>query len=190
VEAAVAERFAALAVNPIGERRFPIGPSSAKRLGYPPAEIDALPLGATESFAGVGNPFALGELHIGQFVLDLGCGAGLDSLLAAQRVGPSGRVTGIDLVPAMVAKAKANAAALGLTNTDFREGRADALPVASGIIDVVVSNGVFNLCVDKPAVLAELFRVLRPGGRLQMADILLEPHVSPEELAGKGEWSD
>lgn len=190
IEAAVAGRFAALAANPASETRFPVGPESARRLGYDPTEIDALPPAATESFAGVGNPLALGALDAGDTVLDLGCGAGLDSLLAAKRVGPSGRVVGVDLVPAMLAKARANAAAAGLTNTDFRQGRADALPVESGAVDAVISNGVFNLCVDKPAVVAELFRVLRAGGRLHLADILLEPHVSPEELAGKGEWSD
>lgn len=190
LEAAVAKRFAALARNPAEEKRFPVGPDSAKRLGYPAPEIDSLPAAATESFAGVGNPFAPGELRPGQSVLDLGCGAGMDSLLAARRVAPTGRVVGIDVVGEMVAKARRNAEAAGASNTDFRVGRADALPVPDGSADVVITNGVFNLCVDKPRVVAELFRVLRPGGRLRMADILLEPHVTPEELAGKGTWSD
>ena len=190
LERDVAQRFAALARDPDGERRFPVGPASAKRLGYSPAEIDALSALATESFAGVGCPFALGELRAGEVVLDLGSGAGMDSLLAARRVGPTGRVIGVDLVEEMLAKARRNAAAAGATHVEFRAGRADALPVPTGTVDVVITNGVLNLCVDKPAVAAELARVLRPGGRLHMADICLEPHVTPEELAGMGDWSD
>lgn len=190
IEAAVTERFAALAGNPSAERRFPVGPDSAIRLGYPADDIRSLPPGATESFAGVGNPFRLGDPPAGARVLDLGCGAGTDSLLGARRVGPTGRVIGIDLVPDMVAKALRNAVAAGLTNVEFHAGRADALPVPDAYVDLVISNGVFNLCVDKPRVVADLYRVLRPGGRLQLADILLEPHMTPEELAGKGAWSD
>jgi SAM-dependent methyltransferase len=190
VEHAIKERFAALATHPVEEKRFPIGPDSAKRLGYSCEEIDSLPPEATESFAGVGNPFSLGELQPGQTVLDLGCGAGMDSILAARRVRPSGQVIGVDMVEEMLVKARSNAEAAGVSNTDFRLGRADALPVPEQSVDVILINGVFNLCVDKPKVVAELFRVLRPGGRLHMADILLEPHVTPEELAGKGTWSD
>jgi arsenite methyltransferase len=190
LEAAVEARFAALARDPAQEHRFPVGPESAVKLGYDRSEIDGLPLSVTESFAGVGCPFSLGELRPGDVVLDLGCGAGMDSLLAARRVSPGGRVIGIDLVEAMIEKARCNAKLLKLMNVDFRLGRADAIPVDDSSVDLVISNGVFNLCVDKPAVLRELHRILRPGGRLQMADILLEPHVTPEELAGKGEWSD
>jgi SAM-dependent methyltransferase len=190
LEATVRDRFAALARDPAAERRFPVGPDSAKRLDYPAGEIDALPPAATESFAGVGNPFALGDPRPGQTVLDVGCGAGLDSILAARRVGPAGRVVGVDLVEEMVAKARRNAAAAGCGNAEFRAGRADALPVPDGSADVVITNGVFNLCADKPAVAAELFRVLRPGGRLHMADILVEPHVTPDRLAALGTWSD
>jgi arsenite methyltransferase len=190
LESAVMDRFAALARNPAQERGFPIGPDSAKRLGYCAAEIDSLASAVTESFAGVGNPFALGELRPGQCVLDLGCGAGMDSILAARRVARTGKVIGVDMVEEMLAKARRNAQAARVSNTDFRAGRADALPAPAGSVDIVITNGVFNLCVDKPKVVAELFRVLRSGGRLQMADILLEPHVTPEELAGKGTWSD
>lgn len=190
LETAVTERFAAFARNPLEEKRFPVGPESAKRLGYTAEEVDSLPTAATESYAGVGNPFCLGKLRRGQTVLDLGCGAGMDSILAARRVGPTGKVIGVDMVEEMLAKARQNAQAVGLSNTEFRAGRADALPVPDESMDVIIINGVFNLCVDKPKVVAELFRVLRHGGRLQMADILLEPHVTPAELAKKGEWSD
>jgi ubiquinone/menaquinone biosynthesis C-methylase UbiE len=163
---------------------------SAKRLGYDPAEVDALPASVTESFCGVGNPFSLGEPRPGQTVLDLGCGAGFDTLLAAQRVGASGKIIGVDMTPEMIAKARTNAETLALTNVEFLLSEIEALPLADASVDLVISNGVFNLCPDKPRVLSEIFRVLKPGARLQMADILLEPHVKPEEVASKGSWSD
>lgn len=188
LRAAVVQRFAAVAAEPGREEKFLVGPASAKALGYDPHEIDALPATATESFCGVGNPLGLGELRPGQTVLDLGSGAGLDSLLAARRVGPTGRVIGVDLCPEMVGKARRNADTLGLPNVEFVEAGIETLPDASA--DVVISNGVLNLCPDKQKVLAEAFRVLRPGGRLQMADILLHDDVTPEQVACLGEWSD
>src|SRR6516225_8676090 len=133
---------------------------------------------------------ALGEVRPGQTVLDLGSGAGMASLLAARRVGPSGKVVGVDLCPAMVEKARRNASLLGLHNVEFVHAAIEKLPLPDASVDVVISNGVFNLCPDEPGVLAEALRVLRPGGRLQMADILLHEDVTPEEVAHKGEWSD
>jgi SAM-dependent methyltransferase len=185
----VRERFARLASAPHEEKTFLIGADSAKALGYDAAELDALPTSVTESFAGVGNPFALGPLSPGDIVLDLGCGAGLDSILAARRVENTGRVIGIDFVPAMVTKAQSNVVAVDVENVDFWLGNSDTLPVSDGAVDVVISNGVFNLCPDKRKVVAEMFRVLRPGGRVQMADMLLYDRVTPEEVAQKGAWS-
>jgi len=144
----------------------------------------------TESFCGVGNPLGLAEVCPGQTVLDLGSGPGLDSLLAARRVGPTGKVLGVDLCPEMVEKARQNAGLLGLPNVEFVNAGIEKLLLPDASVDVVISNGVFNLCPDKPDVLAEAFRVLRPGGQLQMADILLHDDVRPEEVAQKGEWSD
>lgn len=190
LRAAVKERFAAVAASPAQERKFPVGPASAKKLGYDPKEIDTLPASLTESFCGVGNPLGLGEVRPGEIVLDLGSGAGLDSLLAARRVGPAGKVIGVDLCEAMVEKARSNALLLGLQNVEFMEAEIEKVPLPDGSVDVVISNGVFNLCPDKPGVLAEAFRVLRPGGRLQMADILLHDDVTLEEVARLGEWSD
>jgi arsenite methyltransferase len=183
-------RFAKVARSPHDRHPFAIGPDSAKRLGYDPAEIDALPAAVTESFAGVGNPFALGSPRPGETVLDLGCGAGVDSILAARRVGPTGRVVGVDATEEMVAKARANAATVGVANVEFHHGEADRLPTADGSVDAVISNGVFNLCFDKPAVLAEVYRVLKPGARLQMADVLLADDVTESEVERKGAWSD
>jgi SAM-dependent methyltransferase len=190
IRAAVKQSFAQVARSPGQEQEFPVGPPSARKLGYDPQEIVALPTSVTESFCGVGNPLGLGELRPGQAVLDLGSGPGLDSLLAARRVGPTGKVLGLDLCPEMVEKARGNADLLGLHNVQLLRGEIEKLPLPDASVDVVISNGVFNLCPDKPAVLAEAFRVLRPGGRLQMADILLHDDVTPEEVAHKGEWSD
>jgi arsenite methyltransferase len=190
IQATVKERFAAVAASPGKEKKFPVGPASAKKLGYDPKEIDTLPASVTESFCGVGNPLDLGELQPGQTVLDLGSGAGMDSLIAARRVGPTGKVVGVDLCPEMVEKARRNALLLGLHNVEFLEAGIEKVPLPDASVDLVISNGVLNLCPDKPAVLKEAFRVLRPGGRLQMADILLHDDVTPEQVACLGEWSD
>ena len=190
LRAAVKERFAAVAATPVLEKKFPIGPASARKLGYDPTEIAALPGSVTESFCGVGDPLGLGEVRAGQTVLDLGSGAGLDSFRAARRVGPGGRVIGVDLCPEMVKKARRNAELLNLRYVEFLNTAIENLPLAGASVDLVISNGVFNLCPDKPAVLAEVFRVLRPGGRLQMADILLHENVTPEAVTHLGEWSD
>jgi len=190
LQATVKARFAKVARSPDQEKKFPVGPASAKKLGYAPQEIDALPASITESFCGVGNPLGLGELCAGQTVLELGSGPGMDSLLAARRVGPTGKVFGVDMCEEMVEKARLNAGLLGLNNVEFVNAGIENLPLPDESVDVVISNGVFNLCPDKPSVLSEAFRVLRPGGRLQMADILLEEGVTPEEVAKKGSWSD
>jgi SAM-dependent methyltransferase len=190
IRAAVEQRFAQVARSPEQERKFPVVPASAKKPGYDSRAIDALPPPVTESFCGVGNPLGLGEVGPGQAVLDLGSGPGLDSLLAARRVGPTGKVVGVDLCPAMVEKARRNAGLVGLHNAEFVRAGIEKLPLPDAWVDVVISNGVFNLCPDKPGVLAEAFRVLRPGGRLHMADILLHDDMTPEEVARLGEWSD
>ncbi len=186
----IRQRFVKVARSPHDRHPFAIGPDSAKKLGYDPAEIGGLPATVTESFAGVGNPFALGELRTGETVLDFGCGAGMDSIIAARRVGPTGHVVGVDATEEMVAKARDNAATVGVVHVEFHPGESDRLPVADGSVDVVISNGVFNLCFDKPAVLAEVYRVLKPGGRLQMADVFLGDDVTEGEVERKGAWSD
>ncbi len=174
---AIQAEYAEVAADPHKGFHFHTGRVLADRLGYPADRVDALPDAAVESFAGVGNPFSWGDLRPGETVIDLGCGAGFDTLLAAGMVGPEGHVIGVDMTPAMLEKARHNAELLGLANLELREGFLEDLPVADATADVVISNGVINLCPDKETVIAEAYHVLKPGGRLQVADIVVAKKV-------------
>jgi arsenite methyltransferase len=166
--------YARVAADPSGEFHFHRGPEyAAQRLGYDAAELATIPRTVSESFAGVGNPHAIAPLTAGAIVLDIGSGAGMDLLLAALHVGPRGRAIGVDMTEAMRDRARRGAAACGLTNVEVREGEATALPVDAESVDVVISNGVLNLVAEKRAAIAEIRRVLKPGGRLQIADIVM-----------------
>jgi ubiquinone/menaquinone biosynthesis C-methylase UbiE len=147
--------------------------------------IDRLPEASVVSFAGTGNPFLFGDLSPGERVVDVGCGAGLDTLIAAQQVGPSGHVVAVD----MTAETQQGARLIGLANVDVREGFAETLPVADGFADVVISNGVVNLCPDKRAVFGEMLRVLKPGGRIQIGDILVHKEAPQDAKDDIGPWS-
>jgi SAM-dependent methyltransferase len=158
---------------------FPTGRPWAEELGYPP-ELAHVPEASVQSFAGVANHFSLGRLEPGQVVLDLGCGAGTDLLIAAQMVGPTGRAVGVDMTPAMLDLARASAKEMGLDNVDVHESLIESLPLPDASVDVVISNGVIDLVPDKDAVFAEIDRVLRPGGRLQVADVIIHTEVSED----------
>ena len=171
--------YARVAQDPSGDFHFHRGPAYATDLlGYDRAELDALPSSATASFAGVANPHAIGALSAGEAVLAIGSGAGMDLLLAAKRVGPSGRAIGVDRTPEMIATCRAGAALAGLSNVEVREGDLHALPVADAEVDVVISNGVLNLAHDKLTAFREIVRALKPGGRLQLGDIAVESELS------------
>jgi arsenite methyltransferase len=180
--------YASVSESPETEFIFPTGRTWAEDLGYPP-ELANVPDSSVESFAGVANPFSLGRLEPGEQVLDLGSGAGTDSLVAAQMVGADGAVTGIDMTPEMVAKARASADGMGLENVSFTEAEAERLPFASASFDVVISNGVIDLIPDKDLVFAELYRVLVPGGRIQIADVTIQRPVSDEGKRNIDLWT-
>jgi SAM-dependent methyltransferase len=174
---AIQEEYATVAEDPGRGFHFHTGRPLAALLGYDDEWLAAVPEASIASFAGTGNPFQLGVLQPGEHVVDVGCGAGIDSLIAARMVGPAGQVIGVDMTPAMLAKARAAAAEAQATNLEVREGFGEALPVADGWADVVISNGVLNLMPDKLQALREMARMLKPQGRLQIGDILVQKPV-------------
>jgi arsenite methyltransferase len=184
----IRKTYASVSREPEKDFVFPTGRAWAEDLGYP-AELAGVPDVAVESFAGVANPFSLGRLEPGERVLDLGSGAGTDSLVAAQMVGPEGSVTGVDMTPEMLAKARAAAEELGAGNAEFVEADAESLPFGDASFDVVISNGVIDLIPDKDAVFAELHRVLEPGGRIQLADVTIQNPVGEEGRRNIDLWT-
>jgi arsenite methyltransferase len=183
---AIQDEYAVVAQEPEHGFHFFVGRPLARLLGYDDAWLDGVPEATIASFAGTGNPFSLGALRADERVVDVGSGGGIDSLIAAKMVGPSGRVIGVDMTPAMLDKARTGAVAADMTNVEFRKGFGESLPVEDGWADVVISNGVLNLMPDKDAALREMARVLKPGGRLQIGDILVQkpvPQDAKEDIA-------
>ena len=175
----IQKTYTQVSTAPGQEFIFPTGRAWAEDLGYPP-ELANVPEATVESFAGVANPFALGRIEPGRTVLDLGCGAGTDLLIAAQMVGSEGRAIGIDMTAGMLERARASAGEMGLDHVELHQGLIESLPLDDASVDVVISNGVIDLVPDKEAVFAEIDRVLRPGGRLQLADVVIHTEVSED----------
>jgi arsenite methyltransferase len=190
LRASVREKYREVALHPEGGFHFHTGRALSSLLGYDQSLVDRLPDRAVESFAGVACPFSLRPLGQDDRVVDVGSGGGFDAFVAAHLVGSGGRVVGVDMTPEMLAKSRETARQLGLGHVEFREGIAEALPVESAWADVVISNGVLNLVADKPRVFAEIFRVLRPGGRLQFADIAVGRQVPTEAACNIDLWTD
>jgi arsenite methyltransferase len=189
LRAEVKLKYRDVAIDPGKGFHFHVGRQLAEMLDYPMAVVDSLPGRVVESFAGVNNPFSMGELKPGERVLDIGSGAGFDSVLAAQMVGAEGDVIGVDMTREMREKARANASLVGLPNVRFVDGLAERLPLADCSIDVVISNGVINLCPDKLAVYKEIYRVLAPGGRLQIADVVVQKSLPDGAVADIDLWT-
>jgi len=185
----VQSKYRGVATAPSATYHFHTGEVAARRLGYDMSLVDALPDRAVESFAGVGNPFELRPLEPSEQVVDAGSGAGFDSFVAAHQVGTEGYVVGVDMTPEMLDKSTATAEILGLENVEFRKGLLESMPVEDAWADVVISNGVINLCPDKRAAFGEIRRVLRPGGYLQFADIANGNPVPPEALRDIDLWT-
>lgn len=173
LRAAVAAMYGKVVKQPDGNFPFPVGRVFAESLGYPPELLDSLPRRAVDAFAGISFPLAHAALQAGESVLDLGCGAGMDTIIAARQVGPTGHVHALDLSVAMVERAQENVCAAGLANVTFHQCQAEAVPLPDSSVDVAVVNGIFNLCPDKTAVMAEVHRILRPGGQLLVSEIVV-----------------
>jgi SAM-dependent methyltransferase len=170
---AVRAMYTDVATNPTREFHFPTGRRACDLVGYPASQLDAIPVATVESFAGVGYPFAADVIRAGDMVLDVGSGSGTDALIASQLVGARGKVIGLDMTEAMREKLRSNASAVGAANVDVIEGNAEEIPLPDGLVDVVTSNGVINLVPDKAKAIQEIARVLKPGGRLQLSDIVV-----------------
>jgi len=183
------ERYHAVAVHPAGHFKYPVGRESALGLGYEHEWLDAAPAEIVDRFVGVGNPFSVRKPESGQSVLDAGCGSGLDAFVAAILVGKDGRSVGVDLMPGMLEWPRKALPAWTLDNLEFKEGSMEQLPFEDESFDMVISNGVLNLVLDKDAAFQEIYRVLRPGGALAAADLIVVDTIPEKVLADKGAWS-
>ena len=186
---AIHKKYKKVAKNPTGLFKYPTGRAGLEALQYPSEIINTLPEAVTDSYCGVGNPFALGPINQGEVVLDIGCGSGVDVIFAAMMAGSSGNIVGIDVTPEMLKRAKENLAFTDLTNITFEKAGADNLPFADQDFDVVISNGAFNLAPDKPKALSEVFRVLKSKGRLMIADQILIGELPKEKKQIIKSWS-
>lgn len=189
IRTAIRKKYAAVAASAEGFFRYPVGRAGAELLGYDLELLAEMPDELLQSFCGVGNPFAIETIETGRTILDIGCGAGFDLAVACHLVGKQGKAYGVDLTREMVERAGGNLAALQLSNGEVLHVLSEQLPFADAAFDVVISNGVINLSPNKAQLFAEIFRVLKPGGRLQFADIILSRELPPHLTASVESWS-
>jgi len=188
IEAGIRQKYSEVAKSPEGQFQYPTGRKGLETLNYDKTLIAKLPDAVASSYCGVGNPFSLGKINEGERVLDIGCGAGVDTILAAMMVGPNGFAVGVDIVPEMIARAESNLKMTGIGNVSFQTTSGENLPFANDTFDLVISNGVINLIVDKEAALSEILRVLKPGGRLMMADQIAVTSVQKDIRDRVASW--
>ncbi|MCJ7538077.1 MAG: methyltransferase domain-containing protein [Desulfobacterales bacterium] len=188
IEAGIRSKYIKVAENPEGLFKYPTGRAGLDALGYDPGLIRALPEAVTASYCGAGNPFSLGHINEGEAVLDIGCGAGVDTILAAMMVGPSGKVTGVDIIPEMLQRAEENLRMMDLKNVNFKNASGEKLPFEDNSFDVVISNSVINLIPDKVGIMTEAMRMLKPGGRLMITDQIMVGQLKKDLKARIDSW--
>jgi SAM-dependent methyltransferase len=188
IEAGIRQKYSEVAKSPEGRFQYPTGRKGLETLNYDKTLIDQLPDAIASSYCGVGNPFSLGKINAGEHVLDMGCGAGVDTILAAIMVGPNGSAVGVDMVPEMIARAESNLKMTGMDTVSFQTTAGENLPFPDDTFDVVISNGVINLIPDKEGALTEILRVLKPGGRLMVADQIAVASVQKDIQARVASW--
>jgi SAM-dependent methyltransferase len=188
IEAGIRQKYSEVAKSPEGRFQYPTGRKGLETLNYDKTLIDQLPDAVASSYCGVGNPFSLGKINAGEHVLDMGCGAGVDTILAAIMVGPNGSAVGVDMVPEMIARAESNLKMTGMDTVSFQTTAGENLPFPDDTFDVVISNGVINLIPDKEGALTEILRVLKPGGRLMVADQIAVASVQKDIQARVASW--
>lgn len=188
IEAGIREKYNKVAKSPEGQFKYPTGKKGLETLCYDKTLIDELPADVASSYCGVGNPFSLGKINQGEQILDIGCGAGVDTILAAKIVGPKGSVAGVDIVPEMITRAESNLQLMDLENVNFQKVSGENLSFSDDTFDVVISNGVINLIPDKEAALSEIIRVMKPAGRLMVADQIAAGSVQKDIKARLANW--
>ena len=188
IQEGIRDKFSKVAISPEGLFKYPTGRNGLEKLEYEEAMIEKLPEEVISSYCGVGNPFSLGEIHQGEMVLDVGCGAGVDAIIAGLMVGPDGSVEGVDIVPEIIARAEKNLKLTNLNNVKFNTIKGEKLPFGDSTFDVIISNGVINLIPDKETSLKEILRVLKPAGRLMLADQITIGNIKTDQKARLANW--